>query len=978
MIKWNKRYNKVALTVLLLAIWFFSLLYYIRDMKNSLWNQVVSEILEVTAQGGHAFEVYIEKDMQILTRIIKHLSMDKVKDEASIMEIVDFFQDSETGFTVVDLDHGILYGENGKGARRLDSDDLEMYERFAEKGVTEPYMDPDTGRSVIGGYQRFTFADGTHGIAQVKRRMSTVAEEFMLSFYDDQGFSYIANDKGDILIRSFNRNNNSSTFSNIFSVIRLSGNSSEALQSFSDSMLQGKEGVMRFSLEGEKNVLAFTPVEGSNGWYLIAIVPDAVVMKHADEILKSSQTAMILLGSVLVVLALFLYMDRQSQKKIMEKEGDLQYRERLFGILANNTNDVFLMFTTDRYQLEYISPNVERLLGISQEEVKKDIRVIQRRLADNEEAISLRNIKRMKVGSSVVHEGERIHRRTGEPRWFFETLYKTSVDHSERFVAVLSDRTQERKSELALRDALAIAKTANESKSVFLSNMSHDIRTPMNAIVGFAALLQRDAGNPEKVREYTRKITSSSQHLLGLINDVLDMSKIESGKTTLNLSVVSLAELVEELGAMMQPQAKAKHQQFKIDVYDIYNEEILGDRLRINQILINILSNAIKYTPEGGRIDMVVRQMPQNTKNYARFHFEIRDNGIGMSQEYLETIFQPFTRESTKKTSEIQGTGLGMAITKNLVELMGGTIEVESQRDKGTTFRVDLELRVKEQDVDPDFWKKHGVTKMLIVDDEEEICIGIQNVMADTGVQISYALGGQPAVSMAQKAQSEGMGYDLVMIDWQMPDISGIETARRIRRIVPSHVPVMILTAYDISRIEQEGTEAGIDGFLQKPFFLSNFRLMLDHLKSDHTEEKEAVQEQDNILAGKDILAAEDNELNAEILTELLEMAGASCQVAGNGREALEMFEGAESGQYDLILMDVQMPVMDGYEATRAIRGCRHPQAKTIPIIAMTANAFSEDVKDALDAGMDEHVAKPIDMERLKSVIKDIIKRKAE
>ncbi len=978
MIKWNKRYNKVALTVLLLAIWFFSLLYYIRDMKNSLWNQVVSEILEVTAQGGHAFEVYIEKDMQILTRIIKHLSMDKVKDEASIMEIVDFFQDSETGFTVVDLDHGILYGENGKGARRLDSDDLEMYERFAEKGVTEPYMDPDTGRSVIGGYQRFTFADGTHGIAQVKRRMSTVAEEFMLSFYDDQGFSYIANDKGDILIRSFNRNNNSSTFSNIFSVIRLSGNSSEALQSFSDSMLQGKEGVMRFSLEGEKNVLAFTPVEGSNGWYLIAIVPDAVVMKHADEILKSSQTAMILLGSVLVVLALFLYMDRQSQKKIMEKEGDLQYRERLFGILANNTNDVFLMFTTDRYQLEYISPNVERLLGISQEEVKKDIRVIQRRLADNEEAISLRNIKRMKVGSSVVHEGERIHRRTGEPRWFFETLYKTSVDHSERFVAVLSDRTQERKSELALRDALAIAKTANESKSVFLSNMSHDIRTPMNAIVGFAALLQRDAGNPEKVREYTRKITSSSQHLLGLINDVLDMSKIESGKTTLNLSVVSLAELVEELGAMMQPQAKAKHQQFKIDVYDIYNEEILGDRLRINQILINILSNAIKYTPEGGRIDMVVRQMPQNTKNYARFHFEIRDNGIGMSQEYLETIFQPFTRESTKKTSEIQGTGLGMAITKNLVELMGGTIEVESQRDKGTTFRVDLELRVKEQDVDPDFWKKHGVTKMLIVDDEEEICIGIQNVMADTGVQISYALGGQPAVSMAQKAQSEGMGYDLVMIDWQMPDISGIETARRIRRIVPSHVPVMILTAYDISRIEQEGTEAGIDGFLQKPFFLSNFRLMLDHLKSDHTEEKEAVREQDNILAGKNILAAEDNELNAEILTELLEMTGASCQVAGNGREALEMFEGSESGQYDLILMDVQMPVMDGYEATRAIRGCSHPQAKAIPIIAMTANAFSEDVKDALDAGMDEHVAKPIDMERLKSVIKDIIKRKAE
>ena len=359
MIKWNRRYKKVILAILLLAIWFFSLLYYIRDMKNSLWNQVVSEILEVTSQGGHAFEVYIEKDMQILTRIIKHLSMDKVKDEASVMEILDFFQDSETGFTVVDLDGGILYGEDGKGARKLSSDELEVYKNLADKGVTEPYMDAYTGRSVIGGYRRFTFADGTQGIAQVKRGMSTVAEEFMLSFYGDQGFSYIANDKGDILIRSFNRNNSSSsTFSNIFSVIRLSGNSSEDLQTFSDSMLQGKEGVMRFSLEGEKNVLAFTPVEGSNGWYLIAIVPDDVIMKHADEILKSSQTGMILLGSVLAILALFLYMDRQSQKKIMEKEGDLQYRERLFGILANNTNDVFLMFTTDRYQLEYISPNV--------------------------------------------------------------------------------------------------------------------------------------------------------------------------------------------------------------------------------------------------------------------------------------------------------------------------------------------------------------------------------------------------------------------------------------------------------------------------------------------------------------------------------------------------------------------------------------------------------------------------------------------
>lgn len=518
------------------------------------------------------------------------------------------------------------------------------------------------------------------------------------------------------------------------------------------------------------------------------------------------------------------------------------------------------------------------------------------------------------------------------------------------------------------------AERASRAKSEFLSNMSHDIRTPMNAIVGFSTLLQRDAHDPDRVYEYTRKISSSSQHLLGLINDVLDMSKIESGKTTLNISEISLAEVVDELGAMMQVQAKAKHQDFRIYVYDVCNEEILGDRLRINQILINILSNAVKYTPDGGKIEMSVRQLPQHTKNYARFRFVIKDNGIGMSEEYLETIFQPFSRESSKKTAGIQGTGLGMAITKNLIDLMGGTISVESELDHGSTFTLVLELRIKEQNVDPEFWIKHGVTHLLVVDDEEEICLGVQKTMTGTGVNIQYALGGQEAVAMAEGAEADGRGFDLVIIDWQMPDISGIETARRIRKIVPSNVPIMILTAYDISSIEEEGTKAGVDGFLQKPFFLSNFKMIVDSMKGtgEEAQSKFGPDDEEITLEGMHILAAEDIELNAEILMELLKIAGATCEWAGNGQEALEMFEQSEPGHYDLILMDVQMPVMNGYDATRAIRGCSHPQAETVPIIAMTANTFSEDVKDALDAGMNAHVGKPVDMNLLKAVIKGV------
>ena len=695
-----------------------------------------------------------------------------------------------------------------------------------------------------------------------------------------------------------------------------------------------------------------------------------MIMKNANDILKSSQTFIFLFSGIFIMAGLFIYMGQHSHRRLMEKEGDLKYREQLFSILANNTNDVFLMFTTDDYTIEYISPNVERVLGIPQEEARKDIGLLNKfQICDREKVNG--QIEELDAEGSVSYEGEWIHKKSGERRWFRGTVYITSVNDSKRYVAVLSDRTQERQNQQTLTEALEIAKSANESKSVFLSNMSHDIRTPMNAIVGFSALMQRDANNPDKVREYTRKIASSSQHLLGLINDVLDMSKIESGKTTLNISEISLAQLVEELMSMMQPQAKAKHQDFKIYVRDICNEEVLGDRLRINQILINIISNALKYTPENGKVEMTVMQLPQRAKNFGLFRFIISDNGIGMSKEYLETIFQPFSRETTKKTLGIQGTGLGMAITKNLVDLMGGTIEVKSELDKGSVFTLDLELRIREGEIDPEFWQKHGLTRLLVVDDEEDICKGIRYAMADTGVQIEYAPGGLPAVAMAQKAQDEGNGYNLMLIDWQMPDINGIETARRIRKIVPSDVPIMILSAYDLSEVEEEGIEAGIDGFMPKPFFLSNFRNLVDNLKTHHNTKEES-EEQDDVLSGKRILAAEDIDLNVEILMELLKMAGAECEWAKDGREAVEKFEQSVPGYYDLILMDVQMPVMNGYDATKAIRQSGHSQAETVPIIAMTANAFSEDVKDALDAGMNAHVAKPIDMEQLKAAAREV------
>ncbi|MCI8624564.1 MAG: response regulator [Provencibacterium sp.] len=522
-------------------------------------------------------------------------------------------------------------------------------------------------------------------------------------------------------------------------------------------------------------------------------------------------------------------------------------------------------------------------------------------------------------------------------------------------------------------EAFQIAEEANRAKSTFLSNMSHDIRTPMNAIVGFSALLARDAENPDKVREYTKKITSSSQHLLGLINDILDISKIEAGKTMLNLAEENIVDLVEGIDSIIRPQMKAKGHVFEVYSRDIRHEQVVMDKLRLNQILLNLLSNAVKYTPEGGHVAFTVQELPQYAEQLAHYRFTVADNGYGMSPEYLQKIFQAFTREEDSVTNKIQGTGLGMAITKNLVDLMGGQISVESEKGKGSTFTVDLDLRISSQAAGQDFWQKHGITRILAVDDEEDICQNIQLALEGAGVVVDCAPDGRTAVEKVKQSEREDSPYHVVLLDWKMPGMDGVETAKHIRREISRTVPILVLTSYDWPEIEEEAAAAGIDAFLSKPFFLTSFRQRVEAaLNRGRKPEPEAAEEQ-SVLEGMHILVAEDNEINAEILRELLDMAGASCDIYENGRLAAEAFEKSSPGQYQLILMDVQMPVMNGYEATKAIRELGHPLALSIPIIAMTANAFAEDIRDALEAGMNAHVAKPVDMALLEKTVKTLM-----
>lgn len=530
----------------------------------------------------------------------------------------------------------------------------------------------------------------------------------------------------------------------------------------------------------------------------------------------------------------------------------------------------------------------------------------------------------------------------------------------------------------AAEQAFRIAEEANRAKSSFLSNMSHDIRTPMNAIVGFAALLARDVNNPDKVREYTRKIASSSQHLLGLINDILDISKIEAGKTTLNLSDENMVDLIENIDSIIRPQMKAKGHTFEVYSRELKHEHVVMDKLRMNQILLNLLSNAVKYTPDGGRVSLTVQELPQYNKQLAHFRFIVADNGYGMSEEYQKKLFHAFTREEDSVTNRIQGTGLGMAITKSLLDLMGGNIVVESEKGKGTTFTVDLELHLSELAIDQGFWQKHGITRMLAVDDEEVICRNIQLTMEGTGVTVDYTLDGQAAVDRVKENGQKGCPYDIVLLDWKMPGMDGVEAAQHIRREAACNLPILVLTSYDWPEIEDAAREAGVDTFLPKPFFLTSFRQKVDDVLGRNARDPEAggaadEPEERSPLYGMHILVAEDNEINAEILSELLDMAGATCEICENGQVVVDTFEKSVPGEYQMILMDVQMPVMNGYEATRAIRDSGHPLALRIPIIAMTANAFAEDIRDALEAGMNAHAAKPIDMGVLEQTVKTVI-----
>ena len=785
-----------------------------------------------------------------------------------------------------------------------------------------------------------------------------------ISAFDSKSDNYVINGEGRIIFNGSSFRNTENRFYNVVNYLEDNSDlTNQKLLSLEKSWTEGSMITLSTKIESVPYYVVSVPLEQS-GWILVGMVDAGVVNKNISQ-LQNLTMGLGFSVSALLLVILFSIVVTSYIKTKKRQQDEIMFRDSLFSDLSQNVNDVFVILEEKTDEVVYVTPNIDSVLGVKEEDVKKDIASID---GINGDRLIASNLMELNKKDKISWTQEYLNNDSGETRYLEITAYHTEFGSLKRIVIVISERSEERKLQNALSSSLEIAKNANAAKSNFLANMSHDIRTPMNAIVGYSTLLIKDADDKNKIIEIGKKITYSSQHLLSLINDVLDMSKIESGRTSLNSDKVDVSEVINNISEIVQVQTKSKKQSFEIKTKGNIPPYIYADKLRLTQILLNLLSNAVKYTEKNGTISLVVEGYGNNGQT-CHLRFIVSDNGQGMSREFIEKIFEPFSRETNSMTNKIQGTGLGMSITKSIIDLMGGTIDIQSELGKGSVFTVDLMFSVPLDENDDNFFADHEITRVLVGDDEIDITENIQSILSDAGLECDAAIGGLESVDKATRAYEDNNSYDVIILDWKMPDMDGVECVRRIRKEIGKDVPIFVLSSYDVSEIEDEAKKAGVDLFLPKPFFLSNFQRVLDtYYQNKANTEEEGNNSSD--FSGVKILVAEDNEINAEIITGLLDSIGIKCVIAEDGLEALRVFTEESPDEFDMIFMDIQMPIMDGYESARRIRASNNTRAKSIPIIAMTANAFEDDVKASMASGMNAHISKPIDFERLKSIIK--------
>ena len=940
---------------------------YFRFVSKTIYEESVSHLTEVFHQSDNMLRELTDKNLTYL-----HMWGENLQDISNEDEIRDYIKKAQkdAGF----MEFYFLSAEGNYKMATGETGYLGLQEDIGED--IRQGNDVIANAALPGKSQLLVFATPeAHGIYQgfeydaiaIAYENSDIVEVLDISAFNGNAQSLIVHPNGRVVI-----DHSSESWGNVYNFFGLlrehSDMSEKELNELLEKFKAGRTDAMLLNLDGGNYYLVY---EKSNiqDWMFLGLVQADIVNASMNSLQRST---MLLVGVVVLCIAAFLIslIIQTNRTNLRRKDTEILYRDELFQKLSMNVDDVFLMLDAKTYQADYVSPNAEKLLGITAEQIRKDIRVLGKLHPAEHEDPEKNYLEEIQVHEQREEDFKYVHLKTGEKRWFHNIAMGSEVNGKKKYILVMSDRTSDWKMNQALSEAVRAAETANKAKSTFLSNMSHDIRTPMNAIIGFTTLAVSNIDDKKRVQDYLGKILSSSNHLLSLINDILDMSRIESGKIHLEETEVSLSDVLHDLKTIVSGQIHAKQLELYMDAMDVTNEDVYCDKTRLNQVLLNLLSNAVKFTPAGGTVSVRIRQCHGTQKGSELYEIRVKDNGIGMSQEFVQKIFSPFERERTSTVSRTQGTGLGMAITKNIVDMMGGTIEVQTEQDKGTEFIVRLPFRTQPEHQRTEKIAELEGLKALVVDDDFNTCDSVTKMLVRVGMRSEWTLSGKEAVLRARQSMELGDAFHAYIIDWRLPDMNGIEVTRQIRSL-GDDTPIIILTAYDWSDIEAEARAAGVTAFCAKPLFMSDIRetLMTAIGQSQSEPEDSVLPAAGSDFRGRCILLVEDNELNREIAVEILKEYGFLVDTAENGAEAVEKVKNSEPGNYDLVLMDVQMPVMNGYEATKQIRALDDPALAGITILAMTANAFDEDRKKALKCGMDGFLSKPIVIEELISTL---------
>ena len=931
---------------------------YLSFVSQIIYQESTSHLEEVLHKSNNMLNQMVRKNLTYLHLYNRFL--ESTSDEAEIQAYIEkaqqdtgfasfYFLSYDGNYTTVTGETGYLGLQTNLDEMLADGDDIVMNTALPGKPQLLVFVCPETQGSYRG------FAYDAIAISYYNDAVLRLLDN---SAFQGNASNYVIYSDGRVVID--NSVNRKKTIYNFIAMLRdHSDLTEEQILDLSNAFAQGRSGNMKVKLGDTSYYLVY---EGTavQSWTMVGLVPVSIVNASLDKLWSYTIQIVVGIAFGLAVLVILLIV-RRNRATVRRKNTEILYRDELFRKLSLNVDDVFLMLDAKTSKTDYVSPNIGRLLGIPWKTVRQDVHVLAELVPQNDPDRDKNFLEGLSRGEQREWDAAYLHQETRELRWFHIIAMGSEVEGRTKYILVMSDRTADKQINQALSDAVAAAETANRAKSTFLSNMSHDIRTPMNAIIGFTTLALSNIDDKERVKDYLAKTLASSNHLLSLINDVLDMSRIESGKIHLEEVEVNLSDVLHDLKTIVSGQIYAKQLELYMDATDVTDEDVYCDKTRLNQILLNLLSNAIKFTPAGGTVSVRVRQLAGKVHGCGQYEFRIKDNGIGMSEEFAKKIFEPFERERTSTVSRIQGTGLGMAITKNIVDMMGGTIEVQTAQGKGSEFIICLPMRTQDEHRPVEKITELEGLKALVVDDDFNTCDSVTKMLVKVGMRAEWTLSGKEAVLRARQSIEMSDVYHAYIIDWRLPDMNGIEVTRQIRSL-HDDTPIIILTAYDWSDIEVEAKAAGVTAFCSKPMFMSDLReTLMSALGQKLTDaSQELLPEEDADFKDRHILLVEDNELNREIAQEILREYGFRVDTAENGAVAVEKVRTAAPGSYDLVLMDVQMPVMDGYTATRQIRALEDPALAGIPILAMTANAFDEDRRNAMESGMNGFLSKPI------------------